>query len=55
MRDVTPGTVIRTCAKVLEQLIELIADCNEVHWFCHRCDDIVVKVISNLGKSNLGK
>ena len=41
-----------TCAKVSEQLIELIAECNEVHRFCHKCNDIVVKVISNLGKSN---
>ena len=41
-----------TCAKVSEQLIELIADCNGVHWFCHKCNDIVVKAISNFGKSN---
>ena len=38
-----------TCAKVPEQLIELMADCN-AHWFCHKCNDVAIEIISNFGK-----
>ena len=33
-----------------EQLIELMADCNEAHWFCHKCNDVAIEIISNFGK-----
>ena len=33
-----------TFAKVSEQLIELLADCNEVQWFCHTCNPIALKL-----------
>ena len=39
-----------TCVKVPEQLIELMADCNEAHWFCHKCNDVPIEIISNFGK-----
>ena len=30
-----------------EQLIELLVDCNEAHWFCHTCNPIAVEAICN--------
>ena len=38
VRDVT-----LTCAKVSEQLSDLLVDCNEAHWFCHTCNPIAVE------------
>lgn len=40
------------CAKVPEQLIELLVDCNEAHWFCQNCNPIAVEAICNLSKTN---
>ena len=39
-----------TCAKVSEQLIELLVDCNEAHWFCHNCNPIAVEAICNFSE-----
>ena len=41
-----------TCAKVPEQLIELLVDCNEAHWFCHNCNPIAVEAICNLSSDS---
>ena len=40
------------CAKVSEQLIGLLVDCNEAHWFCHTCNPIAVEAICNLNEIN---
>ena len=32
-----------TCAKVSEQLSDLLVDCNEAQWFCHTCNPIAVE------------
>ena len=38
------------CAKVSEQLIGLLVDCNEAHWFCHTCNANAVEAICNLSE-----
>ena len=35
-----------------EQLIELLVDCNEAHWFCHNCNPIAVEAICNLSSDS---
>ena len=40
------------CSKLPDQLIELLDDCNDVHYFCPDCNNIALNAIRSFGKSN---